>query len=514
MSRFAFPFLLAALSLIGCGTESNNPGGSGGAAGDAGSGGGGGMGGVDGGGNGGMGGVDLGAWPCTEQGIRDAIAVGGGPHTFDCDGPTIVATEATIEIDNDVILNGQGNLIVDGGESHRVFSVLGRYASAELWGLTVTRGYAEFAGAGIYNNQGDLTLDGCDIVENYSSDIAGGIYNNEGRLEIRNSTISRNEASLGGGIFAGGDVSLTDSRVSQNTGGGIYSGKTLNVRRSIISGNQGSWGGGIANGGDLSVSSSTISANEALLGGGIYNAGGLWIFQTTVDGNSAERGGGIYSHDARRNVEGGDLWLSRLGVIDIEYSTISNNSARQGAGIYSISLRMTAWNSTMSGNMASEEGGALYVGGTTLGASTAYLAHNTIAANTAPLGSALLGAGATPTVRFSGNIVEGECHATDATVTWLSEGSNIESPGDSCDFGRSSDMVNMTSAQLRLNVLADNGGETETHLPMMGSVVIDAIPAEQCSEVLPAFPLLDQRVVSRPQGIGCDAGSAEVVPAP
>ena len=27
-------------------------------------------------------------FPCTEQGIRDAIAEGGGPHFFACDGPT------------------------------------------------------------------------------------------------------------------------------------------------------------------------------------------------------------------------------------------------------------------------------------------------------------------------------------------------------------------------------------------------------------------------------------------
>ena len=29
-------------------------------------------------------------FPCTEQGILDAIALGGGPHTFACDGPTTV----------------------------------------------------------------------------------------------------------------------------------------------------------------------------------------------------------------------------------------------------------------------------------------------------------------------------------------------------------------------------------------------------------------------------------------
>ena len=61
----------------------------------------------------------LGACPmvfaCTEQGIRDAIDEGGGPHYFDCVGPTTVPTEAEIVINNDVILDGEGDLIVDAG---------------------------------------------------------------------------------------------------------------------------------------------------------------------------------------------------------------------------------------------------------------------------------------------------------------------------------------------------------------------------------------------------------------
>jgi hypothetical protein len=74
--------------------------------------------------------------------------------------------------------------------------------------------------------------------------------------------------------------------------------------------------------------------------------------------------------------------------------------------------------------------------------------------------------------------------------------------------------VNTTSGALLLGALADNGGDTETHLPMTGSVAIDMIPVERCGEVLPVFPLLDQRVVARPQAMGCDVGSVEVVPEP
>jgi hypothetical protein len=79
--------------------------------------------------------------PCTEEGIRAAIGEGGGPFTFDCDGPTTVETDAEIVIDNDVVLYGEGELTVDGKLRSVVFSV-GAGVEAELRGFTVIRGGA------------------------------------------------------------------------------------------------------------------------------------------------------------------------------------------------------------------------------------------------------------------------------------------------------------------------------------------------------------------------------------
>ena len=108
MTRYLFGFIcvlaLGVMPMVGCG-ETNGGGGSGGSAG---------VGGGGSGGDGGQGGVGGGiaacvdnVCPCTEAGIRAAIAEGGGPFTFDCDGPTTVVTEAEIVIDRDVILNGE-----------------------------------------------------------------------------------------------------------------------------------------------------------------------------------------------------------------------------------------------------------------------------------------------------------------------------------------------------------------------------------------------------------------------
>ena len=94
---------------------------------------------------------------CSEAGIRAAIQAGGNqPYTFDCDGPKTVVTNSTIEIYNDVILNGEGNLTVDASYYHRVFAV-GELVTVELRGFTVSGGkvVGEFGG-GIANG-GDLT---------------------------------------------------------------------------------------------------------------------------------------------------------------------------------------------------------------------------------------------------------------------------------------------------------------------------------------------------------------------
>jgi hypothetical protein len=55
-----------------------------------------------------------------------------------------------------------------------------------------------------------------------------------------------------------------------------------------------------------------------------------------------------------------------------------------------------------------------------------------------------------------------------------------------------------------MGALADNGGATQTMLPLAGSAAINHVPNGQC--VLP----LDQRDASRPAGAGCDSGAVEV----
>ncbi|MEM8607423.1 MAG: choice-of-anchor Q domain-containing protein [Myxococcota bacterium] len=457
--------------------------------------------------NGGAGGSNGTVWPCSEQGIRDAIDEGGGPHFFDCDGPTTVATEAVLEINNQVWLDGEGNLTIDANRAHRVFELL-PMADVSLIGMTITGGDAEALGGGIFS-QGKLFLEDCEIVENTSGDIGGGIHSLF-ELLVFNSVISRNEASQGGGAAFSGRAEIDGATFANNVGGAIYNSNQLFLRNAQLVDNTTEFGGGaIVNIGDAFVSNAIITNNRAQSGGGISNAGYLFLGESTVEGNVADEGGGVYGFDATRNLDGGDLQIFSLGWIDSSYTTIANNRAVNGGGIYSVSIRMTMFDSTVSGNSADEAGGALYVDGTTLGASTTYLNANTIVDNTAPSGAAIFSTGETPTLRLAANIIDGDC-AVQPSAVIDSEGSNLESPGDTCGLNAATDRVDVTPGELNLGPLADNGGETETHLPMPGSIAIDAIALEDCDVVLPIVPLLDQRLVMRPQGAGCDIGSVEV----
>ena len=125
---------LGVVPVVGCNSGGGGEGGLGGSAGAGGVGGEGGVGGT--GGSGFLCQDDV--CPCTELGIRAAIAAGGGPYTFSCGGPQTVVTEAEIVIDSDIVLDGGGDLVVDGGFEHRVFSVE-EAVSAELRAIQFLR---------------------------------------------------------------------------------------------------------------------------------------------------------------------------------------------------------------------------------------------------------------------------------------------------------------------------------------------------------------------------------------
>jgi hypothetical protein len=101
------------------------------------------------------------------------------------------------------------------------------------------------------------------------------------------------------------------------------------------------------------------------------------------------------------------------------------------------------------------------------------------------------------------NSIIGSC-VNPAGAVAPSSGGNVESPGNTCLFNHQTDQVNVSALDLGLDVLADNGGATETHALLPGSAAIDA-GTPDCPP-----PATDQRGVARPQGAACDIGAFEL----
>ncbi len=403
-------------------------------------------------------------FPCTEQGIRDAIAEGGGPHLFACGGSRTVVTEAEILIDNDVILDGEGKLTVDGSDDHRVLSVA-EGVTAELVDFTVTRGDGEFQG-GCILNQGTLTVTDsmvseCLVHAVLKAGLGGAVFNN-GTLTLMNSTVSGNTAvESGGGIFNDGTLTVISSTVSGNTapneGGGISNSGTLTLMNSTVTGNSADAGGGIWNTGEMTMTltNSTVTGNSAEVGGGIWNGGALTLMNSTVSGNVAAVGG---------------------------------RESGLGGGIYNVGMA-TVTNSTLSGNT---DDGISNEGTMTLTSSTVE-----------GYGTFSYGISNDGTLTMTNSLIVSDCEGD-----IVSNGYNIESPlegpGDTCGFDRPTDQPSVSLDDLDFQPLADNGGPTMTHAITTDSAALNKIPPEDCEVDK------DQRGVERPQGPTCDIGAFEL----
>jgi hypothetical protein len=277
-----------ALGLVGC-SETTGTGGSGG--------------------DGGTGGTTGQEFPCTEQGIVDAIAEGGGPHTFACDGPTTVVTESEIIIDNDVALDGEGNLTVDGNsialpeEDQHVVFVVASGVTADLRRMMVTGGACDAAPP-------------CQPFECFGCDAAievvsiGDPVQEAGTLTMTDCSMSGNE---GAGIGGFGTVTVMNSTVSGNKGHGIEGGP-LTVMNSTVSGNGDI---GIASP-MLSVTNSTVSENRywGISGGGTINNStltGNWGGISVGDNDVLTVLNSTLSENVRPDT---DRWRSASGSVD------------------------------------------------------------------------------------------------------------------------------------------------------------------------------------------------------
>jgi len=270
--------------------------------------------------------------------LQDTINLpGAGPYTLTIAG---VADDANLSGDLDIdsaqgaklsIVGLGTKAVIDANGIDRVFDIKDQSAIVEFRNLTIRGGFPDggFApghgggistkvplslvdvivedniafgeGGGIYavtetpfnSWQVDLTNS---VVQNNSAGIRGGGISVNWSFHSKNSTISGNEAPLGGGISGvgpGDGITLVQSTVSDNSGGGInaQSVQTFLIA-STVSGNTAVTGSAINKGGaeNLYLANSTISGNQStdeFAGGAILvqGSGALTSVNTTIADN-------------------------------------------------------------------------------------------------------------------------------------------------------------------------------------------------------------------------------------
>jgi hypothetical protein len=223
--------------------------------------------------------------------LRAAIAgaASGDTINFSLPYPATITVSTPLTVDSSgprsLTITGPGAslLTISGGDAVPVLVIQplgspGGPVTMTISGLTIRRG-SSLLGGGIFNG-GRLTLSNCTVTDNAVDNRLGGGIFNAGTLILRSSTVKGNHAGRqgvpgqGGGIHnaSAGVMTLEDSLVFGNSADGLGS------------------GGGLYNTGGLTLIRSVVAFNEATLGGGMYNAGTLSVLNRSGVLNNVARG--------------------------------------------------------------------------------------------------------------------------------------------------------------------------------------------------------------------------------
>lgn len=358
--------------------------------------------------------------------IEDANAAAGGDKILFAAG----LSGARIEIDSSLpqitddlkILNKNAkNVIVDGQDiaGVRPFNI-DAAAKVTLKKLTITGGHVDDdidgsdSGGGIINLGGVLTLNACTVAGNRGTDPSsngGGLSNeNGGTLNVKGSTIANNEAV--------------------SAGGGIFNGS----------------------GGQLSVTASKISANRANSGGGIFNTGAgsvATIKDSTIAGNFAStvQAGGV------NNVATATLTMENCLIF-------GNRTLGPGGGLVNVNAAATLLNCTFAHNTSADRGGAIVNALGTLTAVNCTIVGNADTGNNSSGAGGIVGP--TGTINLRNSIVAGNFTGPDGA----------DNDVDLADLDQN--LANFIGGDPLLGPLDQNGGPTQTMLPLEGSPAINA----------------------------------------
>jgi predicted outer membrane repeat protein len=394
-----------------------------------------------------------------------------------------------------IIGAGSDATIIDaGGDTgilDRVFEV--HTGGLHLQGLTVQGGRAGGgaatdalgSGGGLLVDAGAVSLTDVRVRGNRADYRGGGLFFNENSVDaatVINSTISNNYAEYyGGGVWTGRDTAITSSVIAGNAAGQLYGGgithdsdadTLLQIVESSITGNTAHDGGGIATSSDLILRHSVISGNTVSGNGGGLRADmsttTVAIEDSSFSDNQANQGGGLYNNATVTAI--GTTFTGNQAIATADYT---GGGAIYNGGISTAHLTLT--NATISGNASANYGGGI------LNRGTAYVTNATITNNTSSQRAVNNLATAGTVFEIRNTIIAGNAGNRDiGDAGYTSRGHNlIGDIGNAVGFthGLNGDLVGDSAdggpLNPQLGPLQDNGGPTQTHALLAGSLAID-----------------------------------------
>lgn len=408
---------------------------------------------------------------------------------------TITLTSGEIQITDSLTISGPGSgaLTISGNNSSRIFKATGTL-DLDVDGLHLTRGRT---------------------TGSWSNGVGSAVATfHTGSFTLTDSLLDFNAASHGGaalGLYNTGNITIDNTVISNNTSaelaGGVYVG----------------WG----NNGAIVVSNTVISDNTQAQKGAWYSGAGA-----SVEFRNCNVTGNI-STGSLNDTGAGGIYAGRFGQtrmpMKVLNTTIANNSSQQTGGAYlSGNIDLVVANSTFTGNSGGTQGGGLQLQANTGGQFV--VAQTTITGNSASVGSGVavhqVGNGTAAVAHFYGSIVDGNTGSSSqieeaVTSTPASRvpavaarNSALGSIQGSLVFtDNGGNLRNLGTSGLKLGSLANNGGPTNTMLPLTGSPLINAGGA-----TVPTFPgnQFDQRGSGYLRLVDAilDIGAVEVQAAP
>jgi hypothetical protein len=330
--------------------------------------------------------------------LRQAIANAhsGDTISFFTNG-TLRLTSAQLTIGNNLTIVGPGpaDLRLDGNDEQRVFRILAG-ATVKISGLTITNGHAPdgtvgtpgtvgLNGGGIHN-AGVLTLSNCVIVSNRAGN--GGAGSQASYPDSIYDGGNGGAGGNGGGIYSLGSLTLISCAVRTNfSGAGGWGGDASGGAVGHLDGNaggdggRGGFGGGIYAGGSITLIASAVALNHAGWGGDGARGGDGAELPFPSDGGPGGDGGDSGS--------GAGVYVQSGGFVSVNNCTIANNRIKlvghAGSGGSGVGSGSSGANG--SDGVEGSGGGAYVASGTTATITSSTIVRNRVGGGIWSVGS-------------------------------------------------------------------------------------------------------------------------------